>query len=50
MSRDRVKSITFWDDIFDFRLGFAIGFESNTKPQREAQNRKLECTIRTLSR
>ena len=49
MSPDRVQSITCWDDIFDFHLGFAEGFGSITKPQREAQLCQPECSIRTLS-
>ena len=49
MSRNRMQSIMFWDDNFDFRSGFAIGFESITKPQREAKNRKSEYKISTLS-
>ena len=50
MSRDRVQSILFWHHNFDFRSGFATGFESTTKPQREAQKCQAECTIRALSR
>ena len=49
MSRDRVQSIPLWQHDFDFRSGFAVGFESITKPQREAQKRQAECTIRALS-
>ena len=33
-----------------FRIGFAKGFESITKPQREVQNDQRECTVLTLSR
>jgi hypothetical protein len=33
ISRDRVQSIPLWHHNFDFRLGFAIVFESITKPQ-----------------
>ena len=50
MSRDSVQSILFWHHNFDFRLGFAVGFESSTKPQREAQKCQSERTIRALSR
>ena len=50
MSRDRVQSIPLWHHNFDFRSGFAVGFESTTKPQREAQKCQAECTISTLSR
>ena len=42
MSRDRVQNI--------FRLGFAVGFGSTTKPQREAQKCQAECTTRALNR
>ena len=49
MSRDRVQSIPLWHHDFDFRSGFAVGFESTTKPQREAQKCQAECTIRALS-
>ena len=50
MSRDRVQSIPLWHHSFDFRLGFAIGFGSIIKPQREVQKCPSECTIRALSR
>ena len=40
MSRDRVQSMLFWNVIFYFRSGFAIGFRNITKPQREAQSVK----------
>ena len=50
LSRDRVQSISLWHHNFDFRSGFAIGFESTTKTQREAQKCQAECTIRALSR
>ena len=32
MSRESVQSIMFWHRRIDFRWGFAIGFESITKP------------------
>ena len=50
MRRDCVQSIMFWDHNLEFRSGFPTGFESITKPQREAQKRQSECTIRALSR
>ena len=49
MSRDHVQSIPLWHHNFNFRSGFALGFESITKPQREAQKCQAECTISTLS-
>ena len=35
MSRDSVQSIPLSGHNFDFRSGFAVGFESTTKPQQE---------------
>ena len=49
MSRDHLQSVSLSGHDFDFRSGFAIGFESNTKTQPEAQNSPSECTIQTLS-
>ena len=50
MSRDRVQSIPLSGHNFDFRSGFAEGFESTTKPQPDGQKCQSECTIRALSR
>ena len=49
LSRELVQSIQFSGHSFDFRYGFAIGFESTIKPQPEANNSQWELTIRTLS-
>ena len=49
LSRDSVQSIPLWGHHCDFLLGVALGFESFTKPQQEAQNGHLEYTISFLS-
>ena len=48
--RTRLQTVAFFWWTFDFESGFAVHFESITKPQREAQKSLWEHTILTLSR
>ena len=48
--RERVQSIDFEMQNFDFESAFAVLFESTTKPQREAQKCIFEGILCKISR